>query len=280
LSKNWVEAGDDGSHEFALAASVASLATATDSDFRMPFRRHVAPLAWPKGRESWDDSTESQALAVWTGRNLVRDMAAVLERRLIEAQRHSFAHQDRVELPLRGRRWAPVAAVRAFITGNTEEGRPIDDERIASLATGLAWAREWPPPASAHARTEIFLPPLAFATIKPLFDPSGVAIPRPLEARIYGREDDRLRKRKAVDPLTLFRLVRGGRGAWSRASDNARRLAVGAGLSSPFGQASLNDDPDRFAAALLFPLGDADIEKLADRAYPNLTRDDEEPYAN
>ena len=55
---------------------------------------------------------------------------------------------------------------------------------------------------------------------------------------------------------------------------------MAAGLSSAFGQTSLNDDPDRFAAALLFPLGDADIEKLANRAYPDLTRDDEELYAN
>ena len=60
--------------------------------FRFPFRRHLVTLdvrANAKGwdLDAWDDTTNSQVLAVWTGRNLLRDMTAVLERRLVEAAR-------------------------------------------------------------------------------------------------------------------------------------------------------------------------------------------------
>ena len=85
LSEEWVRVANDGSHEFALAAALASLDGASEA-FRLPFRRHLAPLDWPKGRESWSGTTEAQALVVWSGRSLIRDMGLVLKRRLIEAR--------------------------------------------------------------------------------------------------------------------------------------------------------------------------------------------------
>ena len=249
LSKEWTEAADDGSHEFALAAALASL-DAT-GDIRLPFRRHLAPLDGLKGRESWADTTEAQVLAVWTGRSLVRDTALVLERRLIEAQRHSFSNHDKAELPLRGWRAAPLAAVAAFLAGQT------DDARIAALAVGLAWCR-----AGRHANpgTREEALPFAYAALKPLFAPEGVG---PAEVN----------EKKRIDPLPLVRLIRAGR--VGDAIRHAQIVAQGAGLPAPFikREPAASLDTDRLTAALLFPIAPKAYERLSERAYPDLKKE-------
>ena len=246
LSEEWTETANDGSHEFALAAALASL-DAT-GDIRLPFRRHLAPL---DGSKSWSETTEAQVLAVWTGRSLVRDTALVLERRLIEAQRHSFSNREKAELPLRGWRAAPLAAIAAFLAGQT------DDARIAALAVGLAWCR-----AGGHANpvTREDALPFAYAALKPLLAPEGVG---PAEVN----------EKKRVDPLPLVRLIRAGR--VDDAIRHAQIIAQGAGLPAPFLKrtpaASL--DPDRFMAALLFPIAPKAHARLIERAYPDLKKE-------
>lgn len=249
LSKEWTEAADDGSHEFALAAALASL-DAT-GDIRLPFRRHLAPLDGSKERESWTDTTEAQVLAVWTGRSLVRDTALVLERRLIEAQRHSFKNLEEFELPLRGWRAAPLAAIAAFLADQT------DDARIAALAVGLAWCRT-----GRHAspgKREVTLP-FAYAALKPLFAPEGV-----------GPAD--VNEKKRIDPLPLIRLIRAGR--VGDAIRHAQIVAQGAGLPAPFlkREPAASLDPDRLTAALLFPIAPEAYERLMERAYPDLQKE-------
>ena len=249
LSEEWTEAADDGSHEFALAASLASLDA--KGDIRLPFRRHLAPLDGSKGRESWEETTEAQVLAVWTGRSLVRDTALVLERRLIEAQRHSFTNREKPELPLRGWRVAPLAAVAAFLAGRT------DDARIAALAVGLAWCR-----AGRHANpgTREEALPFAYAALKPLLAAEGVG---PAEVN----------EKKRIHPLPLVRLIRAGR--VGDAIRHAQIIAQGAGLPAPFLKrkpaTSLN--PDRLTAALLFPIAPKAYERLIERAYPDLQKE-------
>ena len=249
LSKEWTEAADDGSYEFALAASLASL-DAT-GDIRLPFRRHLASLDGSKGQESWSDKTEAQVLAVWTGRSLVRDTALVLERRLIEAQRHSFTNHEKAELPLRGGRAAPLAAVAAFLAGQT------DDARIAALAVGLAWCR-----AGGHTNpvTREDALPFAYAALKPLFAPEGVG-----PAEVNGK--------KRIDPLPLVRLIRAGR--VDDAIRHAQIVAQGAGLPAPFlkRKPAASLDPDRLTAALLFSIAPKAYERLSERAYPNLQKE-------
>ena len=249
LPKEWTEAADDGSHEFALAAALASL-DAT-GDIRLPFRRHLAPLDGSKKWESWADTTEAQVLAVWTGRSLVRDTALVLERRLIEAQRHSFTNHEKAELPLRGWRAAPLAAVAAFLAGQT------DDARIAALAVGLAWCRTGRH-ANPGAREEAL--PFAYAALKPLFAPEGVG---PAEVN----------EKKRIDPLPLVRLIRAGR--VGDAIRHAQIVAQGAGLPAPFikREPAASLDPDRLTAALLFPITPGAYERLIERAYPDLKKE-------
>ena len=252
LSKEWTEAADDGSHEFALAAALASL-DAT-GDIRLPFRRHLAPLDGSKERESWTDTTEAQVLAVWTGRSLVRDTALVLERRLIEAQRHSFKNLEEFELPLRGWRAAPLAAIAAFLAGQT------DDARIAALAVGLAWCRWCRAGRHANPVTREDALPFAYAALKPLFAPEGVG---PVEVN----------EKKRIDPLPLVRLIRAGR--VGDAIRHAQIVAQGAGLPAPFlkREPAASLDPDRLTAALLFPIAPKAYERLMERAYPDLQKE-------
>jgi CRISPR-associated protein Csx17 len=268
LSEAWAVAADpkDGSHEFALAAAVASIdarAGASDGSFRLPFRRHLAPLrvhanANGGDRDLWDDTTTSRVLAVWTGRDLLRDMTAVLERRLFEAERRHFASDDEEEgsreLPLRGRRAAPLASVAAFLAGTTDDGR------IARLAAGLAWARSSPRQSSAPEREDAL--PFAYAALKPLFEPAGIA-PEP-------------QVRRVVYPLRLVRLLRAGRA--HDAVSLAQSLARGAGLPAPFARLdpARNVDPTRLAASLLFPIAPAARDRLITRAYPDLNNIKEE----
>ncbi|MBK8211900.1 MAG: type I-U CRISPR-associated protein Csx17 [Rhodospirillales bacterium] len=233
LSKAWAEAANDGTPEFLLAEALASLdATWTGSEgqtFRLPFRRHLAALAANRFSDEWEDTTEAKAFAVWSGRDLLRDMAAVLERRLIEAQRHGG--DDAEQLPLRGRRSAPLAAVAAFLARRT------DDDRIAALISGLAWVQPRGGAPSNPLRNDAI--PFAYAALKPLFAPDGV-----------GRDK---KGKKLVDPLPLVRLLRAGRAA--EAVAQAQQQARGAGLPAPFERLSPAppSDPLRLAAALLFP---------------------------
>jgi CRISPR-associated protein Csx17 len=260
LPYEWISTADDGSHEFALAAALASLDAATEGGFRLPFRRHLGPLGWPNGRETWVDNTEAQILAVWTGRDLLRDMVAVLERRLIEAQRRIFIHvgetehsSDR-ELPLQGRRTAPLASVAAFLADQT------DNARIAALTAGLAWVRAASAARSTIEREHVL--PFAYTALKPLFVPIWV--------------DPDLQERRTIDPLPLVRLLRAGRA--DDAVSIAQRLARGAGLPTPFARCGLGRtiDTTRLLAALLFPIAPIAQQRLVARAYPDLSRTEEE----
>jgi CRISPR-associated protein Csx17 len=263
LSTGWAEAADDGSHEFALAAALVSLDATTEATlaaaaFTMPFRRHLAALAPGGRRGAWDDkTTEARTLAVWTGRDLRRDLAAVLERRLLEAQRRSFVSGPEPELPLRGRRTAPLSAVAAFLAGHT------DDDRLAALAAGLGWARSGAIVSQFPTEREGVIP-FAYAALEPLFDPRGVSLATG--------------ERRLLDPLPVVRLLRAGRLADAVAL--AQRLARGAGLPAPFagpGAASIAD-PASLAAALLFPISSRAQARLIARAYPSLTRDEEDSH--
>ena len=244
LLEEWAKAADDGSHEFALAAALASL-DAT-GDIHLPFRRHLGPLDGSK----WTDKTETRALAVWTGRCLVRDMALVLERRLIEARRQSFTPPGKAELPLRGWRTAPLAAIAAFVANQT------DDARIAALIVGLAWCRTGKQSANKVQRDDAL--PFAYAALKPLFAPEGVGFPN---------------ETKRIDPFPLVRLIRAGR--VDDAISKARMVAQGAGLPAPFSNRKIATflDPDRLTAALLFPIASKAYESLIERVYPDLKKE-------
>jgi len=260
LSREWISAADDGSHEFALATALAGLDAVTEGGFRLPFRRHLGPLGPSNGQEAWVDNSESHTLVVWTGRNLLHDLAAVLERRLVEARRRTFIRASDPEqpaipeLPLRGRPTAPLASIAAFLADRT------DETRIGALAAGLAWVRPVVNAPTATVREDAL--PFAYAALKPLFEPAGIG-PAPVERRI-------------IDPLPVVRHLRAGRA--DNAVSMAQRLVRSAGLPAPFAQRDLRQTADsrRLTAALLFPIAPLAHQRLVERAYPDLTRTVEE----
>lgn len=254
LGRQWAEAADDGSVEFALAASLASL-DASAEGFELPFRRHLVPLYRNKGRYVWEKpTTEAEVLAVWTGRDLVRDLAEVLERRLLEGQRRRFIRRgtdgDTAELPLRGYRVVSPAAVSAFLSED------VDLDRIAALIPALAWIRV--PGARSSVSVQADNPlPLAYSMLKPLFWPEGAG-PEPAN-------------RKLLDPLPLVRVLRSDR--LDDAHALAVRMARGAGLATPFARASMAAlGADRLAASLLFPISSTENDALVAIGYPDLKK--------
>jgi len=282
LSAEWRARADDGSADFALAAALAGLSARTskegDGAFYMPFRVHLAPIEAGKFANVWAETTGSRALALWTGRDLVRDLAAILERRLVEAQRHTFvdAHQNQ-ELPLRGYPSAPLWAVAEFLAGRT------DDQRIGELAAGLAWVEQAKAGQSAASsmRTERRdAIPLAFAAIKPLLHPAGAG---PGLHRLGPKNAADMRNAgelRYVNPLAIIRLLSAGR--IEDAARAAQRMARGAGLAAPFANSSLGGaiDPLRLAAAPLFPLSPKSYAALAERAYPSHKPKNQQEHAH
>ncbi len=257
LASGWAEAADDDSPEFALAASLASLHGQSQS-VQLPFRSHLAPLE-PGARDVWADTTLARSLCVWIGRNLLRDLVAVLERRILEAQRTRFLRRgedgsEAPELPLRGYRVAPLASVASFLAGGVDHGR------VAALAAGLAWVRG---SRRLERRTrERDQPlPLAYCLLKPLFRPDGIG---PDEAN-----------RKLMDLLPLVRLLEAAR--IDDAMALATRIARGAGLPTPFAHASAKGvDVQRLLASLVFPIAPLAYGALESRAY-NLNNQEEQP---
>ena len=288
LSSEWVHAADDGSPEFRVATALAGLGLAghrageamseatgrTDdatgrqrSPMAPPMASHFAPIDEDRyvrdRRSDWSTSTMTPNV-VWGTGNLVTNMVAVLERRLVEATIRILPDK-----PFAGAAPARLADVAAFLSGD------FDDSRCAALLAGLIWVR------SAYPRTNTMVSvapvPFAYAALKPIFTP-----------------DEALRRigvltgtvRLPVPPELVPQLRAGGNRLDGRASDAAVRIALararGSGIPSPFDPARSGGRPgvaersrygvgvrsDRLAAALLIPIGDHALKILVNRAYP------------
>ena len=288
LSSEWVHAANDGSPEFRVATALAGLglaghrageamsaATGSADDATVvqrspkapPMASHFAPIDEDRyvsdRRSDWSASTITPNV-VWGTGDLVTNMIAVLERRLVEATIRSLPDK-----PFAGAAHARLADVAAFLSG------AFDDSRCAALLAGLIWARP------AHPRVNTTAPAapvsFAFAALKPIFTP-----------------DETLRRIRAlteaarlpVPPELVPKLRTGGNRLDGRATDDAVRISLartrGSGISSPFDSARSGGRPgvaecsrhgagmpsDRLAAALLIPIGDHALKILVNRAYP------------
>lgn len=249
LSHQWVRDADDGTHEFRLAAALAGLHAPG-----LPMRCHLAPVSPEEGtRRRWEPESR---LAVWGAGDLVSNLGRVLERRLLEAER-----RDLQQKPFGGQPPADVAAVAAFLRGDT------DDRRIARLVGGLAFTRS---PESLPERPRVATPvPAAFAVLKPLFVAdsllqfldlvaAGVRIPLPsavAASLLAGHVDDAL--------ATAWRRLRVAGADLPRYPMTA---PAAAGLSGR-----------RLAAALMIPLRTADLGRLVRQVTLPSKQEIEEP---
>ena len=290
LSRTWIREADDGSPEFRVAAALASVGLASSevagdvappqSKTAPPMAAHLAPIdesrffhqgrmsqrrAWVKG--------DTPPTVVWGGGDLVSNLIAVLERRLVEASIRGLANQPK---PLAAATWARLGDVAAFLSGD------FDDARCAALLAGLVWVK----PGrlrSTHAISGHQSIPFAYAVLKPIFTPDDAL----RDVRDLGE------KGMPVPPGIVARLRSGAGSSDGRAIDVAVRMALAraraSGLSSPFdpaqsagrstgeGRSHIGTGiaADRLAAALLIPIGNKALASLIDRAYP--TPNDDNP---
>lgn len=139
LDARWFEAAYEDRRELRLAAAIASQWTPGDKDRGVeqrlgPLRRHCLPLDASHGWSRFLSTSKeliSDPSVVWRGRELVADLSAIVQRRVMEAARvgtHAF--------PLDGRPYARLEDVRAFLLGDT------DDRLLSGLARGLM-ALDW-----------------------------------------------------------------------------------------------------------------------------------------
>lgn len=227
LSENWAHECDDHFYEFELATALASITGENKHD---PFRVHLEPVEVRGGTVNW---TSNDTGVVWGTGALADNLASILQRRSVEARAAGAAHPV-----LLGKRCASLAAVAAFLHGET------DDERIEALLRGLALIN-WDAGLARAARLSSLMPatlPRAYALLKLLFLPDG-----------------RLRRDAWGEPLTIrhepsvIPLLRAGRVA--EALEVAERRLRSSGLIPLTNQFHIRSaDSARLAAALLIPI--------------------------
>ena len=232
LSERWARECDDRTPEFEVAAALASI---TGEGERGVFRASLEPVEINGAHVNW---TTDDAGAVWGTNSLGDNLAAVLQRRSIDARAGGLSH------PLiSGRRVASLSAIDRFLHGETDDGR-IDDERIEELLRGLAlisWRNT--PPAMTQAGAS--LPPelpRAYALLKLLFLPEGKLLRE--------RQTEPIKIRHEPSVISLLRAGRVG-----DALEVAERRLRSSGLM-PFTHQFHFPDEDgaRLAAALLIPI--------------------------
>lgn len=152
LRSEWVNAADDSSHEFRIAAALAGL------NGGLPMRQHLMPLNAAKPQQ-WHPGS---LLCVWGTRGLEENLFLVLERRRQEAA----ASGQAAHALLMGTCPADKAAIAAFLAGRT------NDRHISALLYGLSLTRL---PAFLPYREQAAQPPLPaiYRLMKPLFTPDA-----------------------------------------------------------------------------------------------------------
>ena len=257
LPAAWIEATYDGSAEFEIALSLASIhdqpnASATKSV--LPIRVNLAPVQRKGSIWVWEEAGRT---VVWKGRSLVANMVAVLERRLLDGGERSLCFHNGVR----------IETVSRFLAGE------IDDRRIEDLLWALAPVRRSRVRVSQSTPSE--LPPRAFALLKPLFLPWAVRFEGGRWE--YAKEDIPIKLESRVLPL-----LRAGR--ISDACEIAVRRLLVNGLKPMFGSSGSGTlrkvdaeiqeglDPTRLAASLLLPMHANGLNRLI----PLVTRPPEE----
>ena len=178
LSPRWLRACDDGSPELRIAAALASISGGPG-----PIRAQLEPVVVEGSRCQW---SASRLGVVWGGGDLVRNLAAILGRRQVEARRGSRqgegAEGRGASIPnpeLRGRVAATLGDVDCFLAGRVDDGRLAD--LLWALST-LRWHRysiEDAPEPGPRAAPAL---PRAYALLKllylttPLRSPEGEAV--------------------------------------------------------------------------------------------------------
>lgn len=262
VSSRWIEATDDGSPEFAIAAALASILDPAAG----PLWFHWLPVAEDRGRLVWLDPADRDV----TLTHLLPDLVTMLHRRLMTVGQRRVPQVPAREgaLPAQpdddqgGLQCVPIRAKRPLSLDHVDqflEGR-VDDGRILRLLPALSlidWQHE--SFRSAGMKREPMLN-RAYALLKPL------CMPEPLRP-------DQLEGQQLTLRLPLEVLVRLRAGDMERPLDLAARRLHAVGLT-PIGFRTRQyvhlkppaGSPLRLAAALLLPIESA--QPLLDLVLP------------
>jgi CRISPR-associated protein Csx17 len=272
LSRAWIDAADDSSREFCLAAALAGLraklsekgsaneadgagAPATDADqagtrYGLYMRQHLAPLDPSRhvDHPAWS-AEKGGALAVWGSGGLIDNLCAVAQRRLLEESMFGLPDKP-FDAPFR----VDSGEIAAFL--DASEGF---DDQVADLLAGFAWVA----PARWSGARRVAPLPFAYAALKPLFatgaalvrldrDVPDLPIPPALPAWLMsGRVEDALRL----------------------GQERARASGLPTPFLSPRRNGAARRPPDirfgrRLLAALIIPVADGVLHACLDQAYP------------
>ena len=236
LRPKWLEQADDGSPEFRLAASLASIYDPALG----PVRANMAPLGRFRHLPTFNLEKMDDNSVVWGGGSLTSNILAVLNRRLLE-----YRQGESEELPIQGRQPAGLEDIRLFIDGL------VDEAKLQGLLWGLN-AVDWRlvEPVPRQVRDNDLPVYGAYALLKLTHYPgslrfdwkeAGVDVP--------------------FDPGIFSRAKRGQIAAACKLA--AHRLRVSGLIPKTYDFRSSSEMARRIAAAIMFPLRDTDLFYLA-----------------
>ncbi len=250
LRPEWIQAIDDGSTELRLALALASAA----ADYRRngspddPVRHHFLPLAAGGRRfQTAEKRLVNDPRVVVSGRGGLSNLAAIVERRLIEAEQ---AGQRRLRLVAAAGCGASLGDLARFISG------AVDLDRLLGLARALMalrwnrWLREMAP----------ILPPDQDVPDESWLALRLCVLPWPLDETHDIPADER-----------VVRLIASGDAA--RAVEAACRRLRSVGIRLPI-RTGFTDQRTarRWAAALAFPITVGTARRAASISDPSLKK--------
>lgn len=243
LSAEWLAAANDGSPEWRLAAALGSAAASYGRHGRPvdSVRHHWLPLdASGRRYHLVDNRIVRVPRAVATGRDEVADLAAVVERRLIEAAQAGRRHLPLVAAPAVE---ASPADLAELLAGRVDLPRTVG---LARALMALRWTTSLSPPFALPQGSEQSL------------DESWLAVrlaclPWPLDEH----------RTVPVDEAIVRRLRSGDAAA---AIDLALRRLRAVGFRPPIRSGTVDvPTAQLWAASLAFPIGRTDVRRLAGR---------------
>lgn len=231
LSPRWIELANDGSAEFRLAASLASMTSRFGKDW-VSLRHHLEPIKTSKTACWWGE--ESDTRVVWHDGELTSVLNRVFQRRLLIEQGvdpKQVSHHARIR--------AGLGDVADFI-----EGR-IDENRLVKLLWAMSLIDFGKPVSLPDRKAEGFTPPSFYALLKLCYP-----------WRTKGEETPDI----PVVPM-IHRRAADEQG--TEASRLASRRLRASGFAPAIREISIEGEAARrAAAALLFPVWTNDFAKL------------------
>jgi CRISPR-associated protein Csx17 len=245
LSSAWVNAAADSTHEWEIALAIASLYHSEIG----PIRLNLEDITIRGTSITWADRNHA---AVWSSADLPANLAAVLYRRVMMADKAGNASHA-----LTSSHRASLASISAFLSGD------LDFPRITDLlwALSLCKTQEYRSPSPQQPTEEYPILPAAFCLLKHLFHP---------------HKEDADQTNPPRPDLGILGLLRADRTA--EACQRAVRILRGKNLTAkPFAMRGFpsrdsewldlaaDSPPAHLAAALLIPISHKNIHFLNKR---------------